>query len=80
MNKISTLDTLLPGRSGKILEITCHEDMKRRLLDMGFVRDTLITCECRGVHGDPGAYFLRGCVIALRNSDSRHILIGEADV
>ena len=80
MIKNSTLDSLSPGKSGKILEITCQEDMKRRLKDMGFVRDTLITCEGEGIHGDLKAYFLRGCVVALRNSDSRHILIREVDI
>ena len=79
MEKCSTLNSLLPGHAGRILEIIGANDMKRRLLDIGFVKNTLVTCEGSSIHGNPKAYSLRGCVIALRTQDSQNILIQEVD-
>lgn len=76
-NSYCSLDTLVPGKSGRILSIQCEEHMRQRLLDMGFVKDSLITCEGESSHKDPKAFLLRGCVVALRNADSRHIFIQE---
>lgn len=73
----TTLDTLLPGQTGKILEINCNAPMKLRLLHIGFLKNTLVTCEGTGPHGSPKAYSLRGCIIALRSSDCQKILIQE---
>lgn len=77
MEKKQSLESLLPGQTGRILAIIGPEDMKRRLLDIGFVKNTLVTCEGSSAHGNPKAYSLRGCVIALRREDSRNILIQE---
>lgn len=73
----TTLDTLLPGQTGRILEINCAPSMRLRLLHMGFVKNTLITCEGSSPHGSPKAYSLRGCMIALRTDDCQKILIEE---
>lgn len=77
MDRTLSLDSLLPGQTGRILEITSENDMKRRLLDIGFVKNTLVTCEGTSAHGNPKAYSLRGCVIALRKEDSQNIIIQE---
>lgn len=73
------LDTLPPGHTGKILEINCEPSLKQRLLHMGFVRDTAITCIGISSHGSPIAYSLRGCILALRKKDTRHIIVQEAE-
>ena len=51
------------------------EGMRRRLLDLGLVENTAVECLGRSPGGDPAAYLIRGAVIALRDSDSRDILV-----
>ena len=43
--------------------------MRRRLLDLGLIPGTWVTCRGRAPAGDPGAYAFRGCVVALRAKD-----------
>lgn len=49
--------------------------MRRRLLDIGLIENTEVECLGRSPGGDPSAYLIRGAVIAIRNDDSRNILI-----
>lgn len=49
--------------------------MRRRLLDLGLIEGTCITCLQKSPSGDPTAYFVRGTVIALRAGDAAHILV-----
>ena len=37
-------------------------------MDLGLVRGTRVTCVTRSPAGDPGAYLIRGALIALRHS------------
>lgn len=47
----------------------------RRLLDMGLIEGTRISCLQKSPAGDPVAYLIRGAVIALRSEDSSQILV-----
>ena len=58
-----------------INKIETQGDMRRRLLDIGLVENTKVKCVCISPQGDPKAYLIRGSVIAIRNVDSREILI-----
>ena len=49
------------------------DDMKRRLLDLGFYKGTSIKKVLVSPKGDPIAYRVRGTTIALRNSDAKYI-------
>lgn len=49
--------------------------MRRRLLDMGLIEGTRISCLQKSPAGDPVAYLIRGAVIALRSEDSSQILV-----
>ncbi len=49
--------------------------MRRRLLDLGLIEGTCITCLQRSPSGDPTAYFVRGSVIALRARDAAQIFV-----
>ena len=72
---------LKKGEIGIIREILCPpKQMKQksalilRLLDLGFCRDTPVTCTNLGIFKNPHAYLIRGSVIALRNQDAQMIL------
>ena len=44
-----------------------------RLLDLGLIRGTRVTCTAKSPAGDPAAYLIRGAVIALRGRDARGV-------
>ena len=49
--------------------------IRRRLLELGVVRGTVITPLFKSPFGDPVAFLIRGTVIALRIADCKKILI-----
>ena len=70
-----SLSALRVGQSAYVAEIQADEAMRRRLLDLGLIRGTRVTCTAKSPAGDPAAYLIRGAVIALRRSDASQILI-----
>ena len=73
--KTYSLDKLQIGKNAKIHSIHCSEDLKRRFLDLGIVKDTTISAILKSPSGDPTAYEIRGCVFAIRKDDAKDILI-----
>ena len=70
-----TLDELPLGYHGKVHELRSHGTERRRMLDLGLVKNTSIRPLFQSPSGDPIAYLIRGTVIALRNEDAQKILI-----
>ena len=66
-----SLSALRVGQSAYVAEIQADEAMRRRLLDLGLIRGTRVTCTAKSPAGDPAAYLIRGAVIALRGRDAR---------
>ena len=71
-----SLSALRVGQSAYVAEIQADEAMRRRLLDLGLIRGTRVTCTAKSPAGDPAAYLIRGAVIALRKSDAAQIEVG----
>ena len=69
------LNTVSINNSVYIYSINCKETIKRRLLDLGLCNKTKITPIFKGFLGDPTAYTVRGSTIALREDDSKDILV-----
>ncbi len=64
------------GRCARLRCLSLSDgSMRRRLLDLGLIEGTCITCLQKSPSGDPTAYFIRGTVIALRAEDAAHILV-----
>lgn len=74
---ISTLADLSSGCRGRVNAINISGNMRRRLMDMGFIEGTEIVCLNPSPSGDPTAYFIRGTVIALRKRDAAGILVSH---
>ena len=74
MEMTVTLDRLCPGQSARIIDTGGEDAMRRRLIDLGFTKDTEIHALYTAASGDPTAYLVRGTVIALRASDASNIL------
>jgi len=75
LNVSIPLSDLCPGESAIVSALEMSGSMRRRLLDIGLVPGTHVTCIGRSPGGDPSAYWIRGAVIAIRSQDSNKILV-----
>ena len=58
-----------------IKKINIDSSIKRRLLDIGLIEGTRVENVLVSPAGDPMAFLIRGAVIALRNDDTRNIVV-----
>lgn len=78
MDQSLALDRLNVGQSAYVTLLNNEPSMRRRLIDLGLIQGTRVTCLFRSPSGDPTAYMIRGAVIALRRCDAAGILISPA--
>ena len=71
------MSELTPGKTGVVMALNGDGPLYRRLLDLGLVEGSRVTCLGRSLWGDPAAYQICGAVIALRDCDCREILLRE---
>lgn len=73
----ASLADLEPGETARVVGIApaCQGTQRRRLLDLGVVRGTLVAAEMRSAGGDPMAYRIRGALIALRREQASWVLV-----
>ena len=70
-----TLDNLDLNKTGYIQDLHCNNNVKRRLLDLGLIKNTPITPIFISPSGDPTAFEVRGSIIAIRKEDTKLINI-----
>ncbi|HOM02927.1 MAG TPA: FeoA family protein [Acetivibrio sp.] len=70
-----TLDSLPIGRKAKVKFLTSDGPIRRRMLDLGLVSDTVVEALQKSPSGDPTAYHIRGAVIALRSEEAKKIMV-----
>lgn len=73
------LSALGPGESAVVDVVGGEEAMRRRLMDLGLIGGTRVTCLGRSPFGDPAAYLIRGAVIALRRADAAGVTARPAN-
>ena len=71
----TTLNHLDVGTSGVIEQITAPLVIKRRLLDMGLVKGTVIHVEKLAPLGNPMQISLKGYALCIRKEDAQYIQI-----
>ena len=76
MDKYS-LDKLPLKENGYIIDLNAHDSLRRRMLDLGLVKNTKITPLFISPSGDPRAYEVRGTIIAIRKQDAKLIEISK---
>lgn len=71
------LSSLKEDETAKVLGISkeCRGEARRRLLDLGFVKDTPIRIDLISPLKNPKAYLVKGTSIALRDNQASKILI-----
>ncbi len=71
------LSSLAPGQAAKVEHISPHVrgQERRRFMDLGILKGTVISAEFESPAGDPTAYMIRGAIIALRKEQADQIII-----
>ncbi|MDD4402814.1 MAG: FeoA family protein [Desulfitobacteriaceae bacterium] len=69
------LDRLPLGSAGRVRDLRTEDKARRRMLDLGLIKDTVVEALCQSPSGDPIAYQIRGAVIALRSEEASKILV-----
>lgn len=78
MDTLANLAALRPGQRARVRSVAGESAMRRRLLDMGLIPGTAVTCVAASPAGDPAAYLIRGAVVALRRRDAAEVELEEA--
>ena len=74
------MNALVPGQRARVFRVEAAGSMRRRLLDIGLIPGTRVTCQGHSPAGDPAAYLIRGAVIALREQDARCVALEQENV
>ena len=69
------LHLLPPGAFCRVRQLNAQDNLRRRMLDLGFINNTVVEALRRSPTGDPTAYQIRGAVIALRSEEASNILV-----
>ncbi|GHF49167.1 ferrous iron transport protein A [Deinococcus metalli] len=70
-----TLDQLGPGETAHVVALDPRHPLRRRLLELGFVRGAPVTVVRRAPMGDPLELRVNGTDLALRAADLRGIRV-----
>lgn len=73
----ATLLDAAPGQAVRVVSMSsaCQGAQRRRMLDLGVVRGTVIVPELVSMSGDPVAYRIRGALIALRREQASWVSV-----
>ena len=74
-----SLDEIKLNEKAIIKKVECQGNIKRRLLDLGFIKGTEITPILISPSKDPRAFYIRGSTIALRKEDANNVLVKSAN-
>jgi ferrous iron transport protein A len=74
----ATLEGARPGSRLRVCAVRANADLRRRLLEMGFVSGTALRVVRLAPFGDPMQVELRGYHLSLRRSEARSVLVRPA--
>ena len=75
MSEPIPLSQLEPGQRATIVRVGGNGQVRRRYLEMGFVRGELVQVERVAPLGDPVEYRVKGYHLSLRRADAQNILV-----
>ncbi|NLU46103.1 MAG: ferrous iron transport protein A [Euryarchaeota archaeon] len=73
MRRLSELE---PGDAATVIKVHGEGPLRRRLLDMGLIRGTVVTAVKRAPLGDPLELRIRGYELSLRKAEAEAVEIG----
>jgi len=68
-------DKMSSGDRARIVGLAHTGDMRRRMLEIGFLCGGEIECVGASPLGDPKAYLVKGAVFAIRRRDAGRIIV-----
>lgn len=71
----TSLSSLSPGQRARVVDVHGGPTYRLRLMELGFVPGTPVSCVGRSPMGDPVRYRIRGAVLGLRRSEAHHVLV-----
>lgn len=77
MQYAKSLLDVAPGERAQVWKLLNEGGIRRRLLDIGLIENTIVECLGESPGGGISAYLIRGAVIAIRAEDSRKIIMKE---
>lgn len=75
-----SLDSIPLKKSGVVVKLNGSKELRRRLMDMGLTRNTIVTVQKLAPLGDPVELTLRGYKLSLRKSEAANIMVKEASL
>lgn len=69
------LNDLKLNESSIILKVEADKSIKKRLLDIGFVKGEKITLILKNIGDNMRAYKIKGTIVAVRLIDTKNIII-----
>lgn len=69
------LKDLSPGEQGKVVRVDAEGALRRRLMDMGLTRGTMVTFRKVAPLGDPIEITVRGYELSIRKDEAAHIWV-----
>ena len=69
------LKDLSPGEQGKVVRVDAEGALKRRLMDMGLTRGTMVTFRKVAPLGDPIEITVRGYELSIRKDEAANIWV-----
>ena len=73
--RIFPLNELDLGKNATVVSLLFEGNERRRMLDLGLIKGTVIEAVQKSPAGDPVAYFVRGTLIAIRSRDAEKCLV-----
>lgn len=77
-NKPRRLSDLRPGDEAQVVQVLAQGPVRRRLLEMGFIRGAHLRVEKLAPLGDPMELVIKGYHLSLRREEGDCILVEEA--
>lgn len=71
--EVRLLNSLKVGEKCIVKDLTMSGKARRRMFDLGLIKDTEVEAVLKNPSGDLTAYYIRGALIALRAEDSSQI-------
>ncbi len=73
----TTLDTLRPGEAAHIIGLTPGHPLRRRLMELGFIRGAKVSVLRNAPMGDPVELRIGGTELALRRADLMSVRVRQ---
>jgi len=79
MSNTVPLSSLAPGQKGTITRIGGPRQIRRRYMEMGFVKGEVVLVKRLAPLGDPVEYQVKGYRVSLRHTDAARIDVAPHD-